>query len=124
MNKTTSKFFTVLFQTLFSVSIHSYLSEPTEPPFMSTVNSSPSHRLPQDNCREMKSYLCISLSFSVCGPSSATISTGQVQAVPRCSSQRPGQRAAEEEEKSGATQHQDSAPYRCEDTIAHDINIT
>lgn len=50
--------------------------------------------------------------------SSATFSTGQIQTVPRGSSQRPSQRAAEEEEESGSSQHQDSPPNRSEGTTS------
>lgn len=67
--------------------------------------------------------LSLCLSLIVSRLSSATICTGQAQTVPRCPSQRPGQRAAEEEEESGAAQHQDSAPSWGEDSMTCDINM-
>lgn len=84
---------------------HTHLSDPT-----------------RDRWREMKSRVSVSLCL-LPGLSSATISTNQTQTIPRCSGQRPSQRAAEEEEKSGASQRQDSAPYCGEDTMICDINM-
>uniref|UniRef100_A0A669D159 POU class 2 homeobox associating factor 1 n=1 Tax=Oreochromis niloticus TaxID=8128 RepID=A0A669D159_ORENI len=47
----------------------------------------------------------------MCSFRNTAISRGQVQAIPRCASQRSCQRAAEEEEEPGASQHQDTASY-------------
>lgn len=62
--------------------------------------------------------------YSLCsGFLSITISPGQNQTIPRSSSQRPSQRAAEEKEESGASKCQDNVPSRGEDTVIHVVTL-
>lgn len=66
---------------------------------------------------EKEMRLCVSVHCCVSDLLSTAISRGQVQAIPRCASQGSCQRAAEEEEEPGASQHQDTASYWGEDTM-------
>lgn len=65
---------------------------------------------------EKEMRLCVSAHCCVSVLSTA-ISRGQVQAIPGCASQGSCQRAAEEEEEPGASQHQDTASYWGEDAM-------
>lgn len=66
---------------------------------------------------EKEMRLCVSVHCCVSDLLSTAISRGQVQAIPRCASQGSCQRAAEEEEEPGTSQHQDTASYWGEDAM-------
>lgn len=85
---------------------------------MNSMN--PEQRFPRDRAEGNRSRVlsCDLCFFLFLAPPSGNTSAGQVQTVPGCSSQGPSQRAAEEEEDSGAAQRQGSARYSGEDTVA------